>query len=140
MSFNGSLLSFSNDDGKTWTNFPLKYVFKESYNIAPNRRQDLDSTRNANGKLKRNVLKHTASTINFQTKPMYNKDMAKMMKIISDHYVITREKKLYIKYYCPDTDSYATGYFYVPDIEYNILRVDDDKIFYNSNTLEFIEY
>lgn len=140
MSFNGSLLSFSTDNGQTWTNFPLDYVFKESYTVAPNRRQDLDSTRNANGVLKRNVLKHTASTITLQTRPMTNKDMARMMSKITSNYVKTKERKLYVKYYCPDTDSYSTGSFYVADIEYPIMRIDGNVIYYNSTTLDLVEY
>lgn len=136
MAFNGSLLKFSGD------NFPLKYVFKESYKVTPNRRQDLDPYRDANGYLHRNTLSHTATTIQFQTKPMWNDQFEQMMNFIRGHYTNTQEKKLQITYYSPDINSYKTGNFYVPDVEYVMDLVDTvkNRILYLSTTLEFIEY
>lgn len=136
MAFNGSLLKFSGD------NFPLKYVFKESYKVTPNRRQDLDPYRDGNGLLHRNTLSHTATTIQFQTKPMWNDQFEQMMNFIRSHYTNTQEKKLQITYYSPDINSYKTGNFYVPDVEYVMDLVDTvkNRILYLSTTLEFIEY
>lgn len=136
MAFDGYLLKMGADI------FPLSFVYKESYKVAPNRRQDLDSGRNANGVLNRNVLDHMPSTISFQAKPMYNRDLNKMMSFIRSHYMVEKEKKLTLEYYCPDIDSYKTGEFYVPDIEFTINMVDVEKkeILYNGFTLEFIEY
>lgn len=136
MAFTGSLIRVGGD------NFPLTFVFKESYKIAPNRRQDLDSTRNASGYLERNVLDHTASTISFTTVPMNNIKLNQMMAWVRSHYVSEKEKKIALTYYCPDIDDYKTGIFYVPDIEFPIRMVDLDHniIEYNSFTLEFIEY
>ncbi|MBQ2902415.1 MAG: hypothetical protein IJE49_11300 [Agathobacter sp.] len=136
MAFNGYLLKMGEDI------FPLFFVFKESYKVVPNRRVDLDSSRNANGKLQRNVLDHMPSTISFQTKPMWNDELNEMMSFIRSHFSVEKEKKMILEYYCPDTDDYKTGEFYVPDIEYSISRVDleNNKIFYNGFQLEFIEY
>ena len=134
MAFNGSLMKLGED------NLPLSYMYKESYTITPNRRQDMDSTRNANGELIRNVLGHTASTISFQTKPMWNTELSNLMAFIRSHYINAQEKKLSITYYSPDLDDYKTGEFYIPDVEYPMIRVDNNRILYNSFTLEFIEY
>lgn len=136
MAFNGYLLKMGEDI------FPLSFVYKESYKVVPNRRQDLDSSRNANGKLERNVLDHMPSTIVFQTKPMFNDDLDKMMTFIRTHYTIEKEKKIKLNYYCPDINGYKTGDFYLPDIEFSINLVDLEKnrILYNGFQLEFIEY
>lgn len=136
MAFNGYLLKMGADI------FPLSFVYKESYKVVPNRRQDLDSNRNANGKLQRNVLDHMPSTISFQTKPMYNNDLDKMMSFIRSHYSVEKEKKVILEYFCPDINDYKTGEFYVPDIEYVINMVDlkNNRILYNGFQLEFIEY
>lgn len=136
MAFDGYLLKMGEDI------FPLSFVFKESYKITPNRRQDLNSNRNANGKLDRYVLDHMPSTISFQTKPMYNDELDKMMSFIRSHYIIEKEKKLNLTYYCPDINRYKTGEFYIPEPEYPINFVDLEKkrIFYNGFQLEFIEY
>jgi len=142
MAFNGSLISFYNSTTGGWDNFPLSYVFKESYRIYPHRRIDMDSGANANGVLVRNVLEHEASTIEFSTRPMWNDSLGTMMAFIRGHYTIEKEKKLKIKYYAPDLDGYSTGDFYIPDIEFPIDRIDTNKnkIFYNRFTLKFIEY
>lgn len=136
MSFNGSLLQMGAD------NFPLSFVYKDSYKISPNRRMDLDSSRNANGVLMRTVLDHAPSTISFQTKPMFNQDVKRLMDFIRSHYINENEKKVLLTYYCPDLDDYRTGEFYVPDIEFPIMEVDvkKKKIRYDSISLEFIEY
>ena len=136
MAFNGYLLKMGADV------FPLSFVYKNSYSITPNRRQDVDSTRHANGVLERNVLDHMPSTISFQTKPMYNDDLEKMMSFIRSHYSVEKEKKLVLEYYCPDINGYKTGEFYVPDISFPIDMVDvkNKRILYREFQLEFIEY
>lgn len=136
MAFNGYLLKMGADI------FPLSFVYKESYKVAPNRRQDLDSNRNANGILERNVLDHMPSTISFQAKPMYNNDLDKMMKFIREHFIVEKERKLLLTYYCPDINDYKEGEFYMPDIEFvmNMVDIEQNRILYNGFQLEFIEY
>lgn len=136
MAFEGYLLKIGDDI------FPLSYVFKDSYRIIPNRRQDLDPFRNANGELQRNVVDHTVTTITFQTKPMQNNKLAEMMKFIRDRYINEKEKKVSLTYYCPDLDNYNSGSFYLPDIEFpiNYVDIENKRIDYDSFTLEFIEY
>lgn len=136
MAFDGYLIKSGSDK------FPLKYVYKESYKITPNRRQDLDPYRDANGLLHRNTLSHTASTIQFQTKPMWNDDFETVMSWLRSHYSNSQEKKISLTYYSPDTNSYKNGNFYVPDIEMTMDLVDttNNKVLYLSTTLEFIEY
>lgn len=140
MAYNGGLMYFWNPTTEGYDDFPLCWVYKESYKVTPNRRQDLSSTRNADGILERNVLSHTASTIELQTPPTWEKTIAELMMFLRSHYTNEDEKKVYIKYYCPDIDGYNEGYFYVPDIEFNISRVMENHIFYKSVTIEFIEY
>jgi hypothetical protein len=136
MSYNGYLLKMGADV------FPLSFVYANSYTVTPNRRQDLDSARNADGVLERNVLEHTATTISFQTKPMWNSEMNQMMTFIRNHYSVELEKKISMEYYCPDLDDYKTGEFYIPDIAFSINMVDNEhnRILYNGFQLEFIEY
>lgn len=136
MAFNGYLIKMGADV------FPLSFVYKNSYSITPNRRQDVDPTRNANGVLERNVLDHMPSTISFQTKPMYNNDLNELMTFIRNHYSVEKEKKVVLEYYCPDIDDYKTGEFYLPDISFPIDMVDTEnkRILYREFQLEFIEY
>lgn len=136
MAFDGSLIKMGSGN----TPLPLSYIKVQSYKVVPNRRQDLDSTRNANGVLQRTVLDHYASTVEFATIPMDNIQMATFMSLLRSKYSIEKEKKIHLTYYCPDTDSYKSGDFYVPDIEFPIIYIDGTTIQYDSVTLEFIEY
>ena len=136
MAFDGNLIYLGSGN----TPLPLSFIKVQSYKVVPNRRQDLDSTRNANGVLQRTVLDHYASTVEFATIPMDNTQMAAFMSLIRSKYSIEKEKKIHLTYYCPDTDSYKSGDFYVPDIEFPIIYIDGTTIQYDSVTLEFIEY
>jgi hypothetical protein len=73
---------------------------------------------------------------------MWNTDMAKFMKLIRDSYAVSKERKLYVNYFSPDTNGYDSGWFYVPDVEYEIDLVNErtDRLLYYPTTIEFIEY
>lgn len=136
MAFNGYMIKTSQGI------FPLAFVYADSYKIAPKQRMDLDSFRDANGELNRTVLEHRPSKITFSTVPMYNDKLKKMNDFLRNSFSVESERKLTLEYYCPDTDSYSTGEFYMPDMTYPIDMVDLDhnRILYGSFTIEFIEY
>lgn len=146
MAFNGKLLELWNPRTSQFDELPMEYIFRESYVIAPNRRQDLDPYRDADGYLHRNTLPHTATTIQFQTKPMWNHNMDALMVFLRSHYITPLEKKVRARYFMMGesdaNNGYGEGDFYVPDIEFtlNMVLPDEQKILYNSTTLEFIEY
>ena len=106
----------------------------ESYKCVPQRRIDLDSgVNNANGVLERNVLAHRRTTISFETKDgMFNTEIASMWLFIKAHYINESEKKVRCTYYDTIADGYATGEFYIPDIEF--------PIYYLNSTKKIIQY
>lgn len=138
MAFNGTLMMFGADV------FPTKFIQAESYTITPQRRLDLDSgVNNANGVLQRNVLDHTPTTISFSVRDgLWNDENAELWAFIQNHYINAAEQKVTVNYYSPKTDSYETGDFYIPDIEFPIYFVDsaNQRIQYRSYTIELIEY
>lgn len=146
MAFNGKLIELWNPSTSQYDELPMTYIFRESYVCAPNRRQDLDPYRDADGYLHRNTLAHTATTIQFQTKPMWQHNMDALMAFLRNHYVTPLEKKVKIRYYMMGESAanggYGEGDFYIPDIEFtlNMVLPNEQKILYNSTTLEFIEY
>lgn len=135
MAFNGYLLSLNG------TQFPLSYMNWESYKVVPNRRTDLNSAQNANGELVRYVVEHTRSTIEFETRPMWNADVDAMMRLIRNAYSNELEKKVSITYFCPDINDYKTGDFYLsPNTEFQILKIENNKLKYKPIKLYFVEY
>lgn len=131
--YNGTLFTIGGEK------FPTKWIFKDSYQITPHA-LDLDSTRDANGKLQRNLLSHKSVTVTFQTVPMTLADYEEMWAFIRSKYIDADEKKLNCGYYNFETGSIETMKCYIPDITHNpnILRRDDGL--FNSTTLEFIGY
>lgn len=128
MAFSGYLLKIGS------TKLPMKYISAKSYKSTPNRQQDLDSYRDADGRLHRNVLPHTASGFSFSTPYLHLAD-----KIALQAFFPSRTKAT-ITYWNDETNTYTTGDFYIPDVEYAIYRVDGNDIIYIPIAYEFIEY
>lgn len=116
---------------------PLTFMKLESYKSAPNQRQDLDSYRDADGYLHRNVLSHTATKIEFETPYLTFKDMRTLIQNIRANYTDELARTVELTYYDEETDSYKTGTFYMPGtVEYNWYN----KEIYAPSRIAFIEY
>jgi hypothetical protein len=109
----------------------------ESYKSAPNQRQDLDSYRDADGYLHRNVLSHTATKIEFETPYLWRNEMRSLIQGIRGNYTNDLERRCEVTYYDDETDTYKTGTFYMPGtVEYNVYN----KAIYAPSRFAFIEY
>lgn len=143
MAYAGYLLKFTGSNHS----IPMGWIFEKSYKITPNRRQDLDPFRDANGLLHRNVIDHAPSTVEFQFRRPTSAMMAQFHTLLNGEYnshpdssIRSRERKVSLQYYVPEIDNYQTGEFYIPNLEYTIDYVHDNKIFYSAVKVEFIEY
>jgi len=140
MSFNGKLVELKTSG--SYVNFPLAYIGAESYKVTPEQRMESSANRAASGVLVRKTVEHTASKIDFSTPPITNKEMNAIHTLLTNAYTDSLQRKLDLKYYDPVSDTYKTGTFYVPDIDYEIMRVDktNNIIHYNPVRIAFIEY
>lgn len=122
------------------------FVAKDSLNITPDQMLDLDSGRNAKGVLKRNVLEHTASKIEFTTPYQDEDKLQRLMNIlrkgfsINDGKTVKKERKARIRYYNEYTDDYSFGYFYNPNTTFNYATTSSGKRYVNGTRFELIEY
>lgn len=140
MAFNGKLLELKiNGD---WVNVPMDFFAFESYSATPDQRMESSGNRATSGKLVRTTVEHTATKVEFNTPPITNKEVAVLNGLLSAAYTDELQRKLEARYYNPATDSYKTGEFYVPDVEYPIYRVDlvTNTIHYKSLRFALIEY
>lgn len=139
MAFNGYLLKLG---GASGTIFPMKYIKVEGYDITPNQRMESEAKRAITGVLHRTTVAHTASKIEFNTPNMTNLEVAEMMQLFRSNWTSTAERKLSLQYYDPETNTYKTGDFYMPDIKFPIQRVDleNNLIYYGETRIAFIEY
>ena len=137
MAFSGYLIKLG---GSAGTELPLKYMKLDAYNITPNQRMESEAKRAVTGVLHRTTVAHTASKIEFNTPIMTNADVDAMMTLIRNNWTNTQERKLTLQYYDMETDSYKEGTFYMPDVKFQIYRIEGNTIFYKENRFAFIEY
>ena len=139
---NNGIVAVQPSGASTWTKIPLKYIKVEEYKVTPDMMLDLDSYRQETGVLWRQVLDHKVTKIEFTTPHLYEADVTALLTIIQNGYTNAKSHREKIRYYNPYTQSYKEATVYVPDIEFNINHIDEDKgtILYNPIRIAFIEY
>lgn len=107
--------------------FPLHYIAYESYK--PNiKGQDLDSYRDANGKLHRNALNNAIMKVEFETlEGLKDTEVESIMNGVRSNYVNAVEKSALVTAYIPEYNTYKTQLCYVPDIEFTIKKIENNK-------------
>lgn len=139
MAYNNFLIKLG---GSTGTALSLEYIQYETYKVTPNQRMDIEARRDSTGLLHRSVVSHTATKVEFETPYMDSNRVDAMMTLIKNYWTSTKERKITLQYYDPETNSYKTGTFYMPDIEFNIRNIDTVKkvVNYDPIRIAFIEY
>lgn len=130
--YKGYLLKFGN------TEFPNNY-FAE-YSSTPDQRMDTDAERDDNGSLQRTTLPTGKTSITFSTHILHLDEKINMQNIINSAIVNTVQRKCYVTYWNDETNSYDSGYFYIPDIEFSVMDASKTDIRYNPISIELIEY
>lgn len=134
MAYNGYLLRVGD------YTIPEKYIGEGTYTISPNKRLDQDSYRDADGILKRNALRHTASAIEFETGSLYENEMDELMENIQRNFKNYYERNVDCSYYDPENRTYKTGEFYIPDIDFSIKGKNNGSLIYGPTKFSFVEY
>ena len=139
MAYNGYLIKVGGIGG---TVLPMTYIKAAGYSITPNQRMESEAKRSVTGVLQRTTVAHTATKVEFNTTAMTNKDLNDMMTLFRNAWTNSSERKLDLEYYEMETDSYKVGTFYMPDIQFQIERIDPDLnvIYYGETRIAFIEY
>lgn len=137
MAYNGYLFQFGDYI------FPNKYIKFDTYDIAPDQRQDLDSFTNGKGVTIRNALEHTKSNVTFTTLEMSESAMDSIMSALERNYINQNETDANCVYFNPRKRKYTTGHFYLdPSVKFRIKKEDDNgkTIKYGEMQWIFIEY
>lgn len=137
MAYEGYLFQFGD------YTFPNKHISYDSYDIAPDQRQDMDSFTNGKGITVRNALEHTKTNITFNTWPMSDSEMSTILSNLERNYRNVNETDANCVYFNPRKGTYSTGHFYLdPSVKFRIRRVDEEgrKIEYGETQWVFIEY
>lgn len=122
--------------------FPMKYIAAETYDIAPDQRQDEDPWRDGDGVLNREVLNNMPESISFTTiQGMTNTEVAAVFTKIRENYIDEKERKALVTFYHPETDSYPEpAYMYIANPHFPIDYIDGNTIIYKGITIEITGY
>ena len=137
MAFAGYLIKLGGSNG---TELPLKYIKLESYTAEPNQRMEAEAARAVTGLLHRTTVDHTATKIEFETPVMTNSDIVALNTLLKNAMTNTHRKDITIYYYDSENDSYNSADCYMPDVKYQIYRIEGNTIYYNPIRYAFIEY
>lgn len=122
------------------TVFPMEYIQANTYKVRPDQRLDSSAERDITGTLHRNVVEHMPTKIEFETMPIDNEALGKIYSLYKSGWTSELQRQLDITYYNPESDSYKTGTFYMPDAEYNVKEIRSNTIMYAPVRYAFIEY
>jgi hypothetical protein len=115
---------------------PLRFMAYKTYKCSINT-QDLDSYRDADGLLHRNVLPHQAAKLEFETPYMTNTDFRSLISNIRRNMTNLVARDVQLQYYDEESDSYKSGTFYMPGtMEYTLFN----KNIHEPTRIAFIEY
>lgn len=139
MAYSGYLIKLGGSSGVV---LPMEYIALGSYKSNPNQRMEAKATRSVTGVMHRTTVEHTATKIEFETPVITNTQLNALTSMFRNHYINTLERKITINYYDQETDSYKDADCYMPDINYQIDHIDQDRniIYYNNIRIAFIEY
>lgn len=130
--YQGYLLKFGNNI------MPNKYFLE--YSSTPNQRMESDAQRDQLGDLHRTTLPHHKSSITFSTHILPLDEKIRFQNIINNAITNSLQRRVSVTYWNDETNSYKTGSFYIPDIEFQVIDADATNIEYNPITVELIEY
>lgn len=142
MGYSGYLIKLGN------TILPNNYIKIKSYTVIPQQTMEWSAERTMSGLLVRSTVSHKPTKITFSTPRMVNRTMTSVRDVptfwgyFTNAFTDEKERKLKVTYYEPQSDSYKTGDFYVPDISYPIEFIDQktNLIHYGESNISLIEY
>lgn len=119
---------------------PNSYLIQKGYSTIPNQRTELSATRDNNNYLSRVTSPNHKTTIKLTTGVLHLSEKLAIQSIMAKGLINETERKYSVTYYNDETNSYSTGYFYMPDVTYSVIDTLGNDIIYSSVSFELIEY
>lgn len=135
-SFEGWLLKFGSKV------VPNKYLAYDDYTATPNQRTEVEAYRDLNNLLHRDTSPNFKTKIDFNTRPLYLAEKMELQSVFASGLVNRAQRKYNVTYWDDEQNTYRTGAFYMPDVDYKIINVDEEtkNILYNKMRFALIEY
>ena len=119
--------------------FPMEYIVEKSY-TAVYSVLDADASRNGVGDLIRKTIPKKKAHCSIQLRALNNTQFAEIFTNLEDRYIIRKERKLELSIFVPEKNGYVNDFFYIPDPQPTISRIEGDTVYYEPYELEFIGY
>ena len=136
MAFEGWLLKFGNKV------LPNKFLAYDDYTATPNQRTEVEAYRDLNNLLHRDTSPNVKTKIEFNTRPLWLSEKIEMQSVFASGLINKSQRKYNVTYWNDEENAYKTGVFYMPDVDYKIIHVDEEtkNILYNEMRFAIIEY
>lgn len=138
--FAGYLIKAGNGDRI----FPHEYINLESYKTTPNQREEIEAYRDD---YTRNLTRITAdgmkTSIEFSTLDgLTLEEKIEIQAFFSSAMINTQARKVILNYWNDEENTYKTSYFYLPDVQYTISKIDRESntMTYKSISYKLVEY
>ena len=126
--------------------FPNKYIALDTWSSTPNQREEIKAYRDDNTRdLTRVTAQGKKSKFSFKTrKKLHLNEKKEIQQFFTDGEQQTggdpNQRKIQLTFWNDESNSYKTGYFYRPNMEFKIYKITDDDIIYDEMSFELIEY
>lgn len=137
MAFTGYLIKVSSSENGTFVEIPPTYIRAETYKVTPDQRMEWSAERDINGFLHRETVENMPPKIEFETPLMTSAKVNALNTIISNAYSNSSERKLWVQFYDPETDTYKKHECYMPDVAYKIRNIDTTNNVVNYEQLRY---
>lgn len=133
--FKGYLLKFGD------TVLPNRFLKFDSYACTPNQRTELEAYRDDyTQELYRVTSEGVKTKIEANVPVLYLEDKIEFQNYIKNGLEDELQRKYKVTYWNDESNTYETGYFYIPDTQFSIYTIKNNSILYNSFKLTLIEY
>ena len=126
--------------------FPNRYIALDTWSSTPNQREEIKAYRDDNTRdLTRVTAQGKKSKFSFKTrKKLHLNEKKEIQQFFTDGEQQTggdpNQRKIQLTFWNDESNSYKTGYFYRPNMEFKIYKITDDDIIYDEMSFELIEY
>lgn len=124
--------------------FPHKYISLETYKSTPNQREEIEAYRDD---YTRDLTRITAdgmkSTIEFSTLDgLTLEEKIEIQTFFKSAMIDKKERKVILTYWNDEENTYKTAYFYLPDMQYTVQEIDEEKntMTYKTLSYKLVEY
>ena len=122
--------------------FPDRYIALDTWDSTPNQREEIKAYRDDNTRdLTRITAQGKKSVFKFKTrKYLHLAEKQEIQNFFTLSESDPNQRKIYLTFWNDEDNTYKSGYFYRPNMNFKIYKITNDDIIYDEMSFELIEY